>query len=302
MNIISRHNFRVGDKNNFDPNFRDRNDQRKEARYRVINNVKRIVSTFAGVAAALALTLCQVGAVGSPNGAFNWYCMRNADHRQPVCDPSMRFIEDYDGYYVDHRYGDDCKEKVIYLTFDAGYENGNVEKVLDVLGSEGVKGSFFILSHLVKSCPELVQRMTDEGHAVCNHTSKHKDMTKYHSAEEFAAELRELEQIYKTTTGKEMFKIYRPPEGRFSEENLKIANELGYKTVFWSFAYADWDNANQPDPDIALKKILDNVHNGEIMLLHPTSETNVRILGSLIRELKAKGYSFRTVNSLGDAR
>ena len=209
----------------------------------------------------------------------------------------MRFIEDYDGYYVDKKHGDECSERVIYLTFDAGYENGNIGRILDTLKEKGVPAAFFILANLVKTNTELVKRMVDEGHIVCNHTASHRDMTKL-SDDEFAAELARMEKLYSDLTGHEIAKYYRPPEGKFSEANLKKAKELGYKTIFWSFAYADWDNNKQPDPERAIKLIIDNAHNGEIMLLHPTSKTNADILGRVIDELRAQGYSFGSLDQL----
>ena len=210
----------------------------------------------------------------------------------------MSFIEKYSCYYVDKKHNESSQDKVIYLTFDAGYENGNVTKILDILKTEKVSGAFFVLSHLIEANTELVKRMADEGHLVCNHTARHRDMTRYHTKEEFAAELDALNTLYKEKIGLEMPKYYRPPEGKFSEENLKFADELGYKTVFWSFAYADWDNAHQMSPAAAEKKILDNIHNGEVMLLHPTSATNVAVLGNVIRQLKAQGYRFGTLDEL----
>lgn len=230
--------------------------------------------------------------------AMSWYCKREKEHKQPRADANMRFIEKYGGYYVDKSHGDECDDKVVYLTFDAGYENGNVAKILDTLKEEGVTGAFFVLEHLIADNKELIVRMAGEGHDVCNHTCSHKDMTRAESKEEFAAELSELEKIYKEITGYKMKKYYRPPEGRFDEKTLKWADELGYKTVFWSLAYADWDNDNQPAPDAALKKLTDNVHNGAVILLHPTSRTNAEILGEFIRTLKAEGYRFGTLDEL----
>ena len=230
--------------------------------------------------------------------AYNWYCVRNAEHKQPPAAPELLFVEKYGGFYVDKKHGDDAEDKVIYLTFDAGYENGNVEKILDVLDQENVKGAFFILSNLIKKEPELVKRMADNGHTVCNHTSTHKDMSRVSSIEEFKAETEALEALYTELTGYTMPKYFRYPEGRFSEQSMKYADELGYKSIFWSFAYADWDNAKQPSSEAAKKKIMDNIHNGEVMLLHPTSATNAAILGDVIRELKAQGYRFGTLDEL----
>lgn len=230
--------------------------------------------------------------------AYNWYCMRNKNHSQPRCEPNMNFITNYGGFFVDPSHGDANPEKRIYLTFDAGYENGNIEKILDVLREKDVKAAFFILENLIKSNTDLVVRMSEEGHTVCNHTARHKDMTRFHTAEEFSAELKKLEDVYRAYTGKELARFYRPPEGRFSEENMKFASDLGYKTIFWSFAYADWDNNNQPSREKALKLILDNLHNGEIMLLHPTSATNAAIIGEVIDALRAEGYTFGTLDEI----
>ena len=229
--------------------------------------------------------------------AQSWYCIRNKEHKQPRLDEPMKFIEQLGGYYVDKNHGDNCEEQVVYLTFDAGYENGNVEKILDVLSDEKVTAAFFILGNLVTSNTQLVKRMIADGHTVCNHTYSHKDMTKL-TSEAFEAELKRLESIYTEYTGATMPKYYRPPEGRYSFENMKCANQLGYKTIFWSFAYADWDNDNQMSPNDAKEKILSNMHNGAVILLHPTSATNAEILGDVIKELKSKGVRFGTLDEL----
>ena len=223
---------------------------------------------------------------------YSWYFKKTSGGQRPPIASEMSFIEDYNGYFL----GKD--EKVIYLTFDAGYENGNVEKILDVLKEKNVPGAFFILDNLVLKNTELVVRMADEGHTVCNHTAKHRDMSAVQSKDEFAEELNKMAQIYKDTTGYDMAMYYRPPEGKYSEENMQWANELGYKTIFWSFAYADWDNNAQPDPAKAKEKILSSTHNGEVILLHPTSATNAAILSDLIDEWTAMGYRFGTLDEL----
>lgn len=248
------------------------------------------------VAAAALCLLFQTTAAASGNG-LNWYCMRKKNHMQPRCESNMRFIEDYGGYYIDKKHDDASSSRMVYLTFDAGYENGNISRVLDILKEKKVPAAFFILSNLIKSNTDLVKRMADEGHIVCNHTASHRDMTEL-DAEAFATELKKLEQIYREHTGREMAKYYRPPEGRFSEANMKYANDMGYKTIFWSFAYADWDNNKQPDPGRAFALIIDNLHNGEVMLLHPTSKTNADILGRVIDELLSQGYVFGSLDQL----
>lgn len=231
--------------------------------------------------------------------ATSWYCIRKKDHTQPTLPSELAYVKDYDVYWIDEKNSDfDGEDKVIYLTFDAGYENGNIEKILDTLKEEGVRASFFILDNMIIKNEALVKRMIDEGHTVANHTLKHKDMTKMTCREEVERELGELEALYKKTYGLEMCKLYRPPEGKVNERSLSWAKELGYKTVMWSFAYADWDNGKQPSSEYAMKKILDNLHNGEVMLLHPTSATNAAIMKELIVELKGRGYRFATVEEL----
>ena len=210
----------------------------------------------------------------------------------------MLFVEKLGGFFIDKNKTDSDTDKVVYLTFDAGYENGNVEKILDTLKDKEVRGAFFVLGNLVTSNTDLVKRMADEGHLVCNHTYHHRDMSKYTDKAEFALELTSLEDAYRKLTGREMSKYYRPPEGRFTEQNLKLAQEMGYSTVFWSFAYADWDNNKQPSAEYALKKILSNVHNGAVILLHPTSSTNAKIMPQLIDSLKSSGYRFGTLDEL----
>lgn len=227
-----------------------------------------------------------------------WYCKHAKDHVQPILDSRLAFIEDYNAYYIDRRNCDaNAEEKVIYLTFDAGYENGNIEKTLDILREEQVPAAFFILDTILYKNQELVVRMVNEGHTVANHTARHRDMSQY-SNEAFLAELHTLEALYKEKIGGEMAKYYRPPEGVFSRENLACAAENGYKTIFWSFAYPDWDNQKQMPIEKAKQIILDNLHNGEVMLLHPTSNTNVQILAEVIREAREKGYRFGTLDEL----
>lgn len=232
--------------------------------------------------------------------AYHWYCVHVKDHLQPRVGTELAFVEDLDGYYIDHRHPTvQDAEKVIYLTFDAGYENGNVTKILDILKEESVPAAFFILGHIVTEHTELVQRMVADGHTVCNHSVRHKDMSSW-SDEAFLEELKTLENLYQEHVGGSLSPYYRPPEGCFSRQNLICAKENGYRTVFWSFAYPDWDNQKQMTPAQAKKIIMENIHNGEVMLLHPTSETNVAVLKDVISELKAQGYRFGTLDELTD--
>lgn len=249
----------------------------------------------------LALVLLAVpGMILRPACAdgVSWYCTRTENHVQPIADPSLRAVEQYGGYYIDHTHTQpDAEDKVVYLTFDAGYENGNVAKVLDALKSEDAVGAFFILGHVAERYPDLVRRMSAEGHLVCNHTYSHKNLCG-RSAAEISEELIRLETACRDGAGVEVAKYFRPPEGCFDETMLSEVQGLGYKTIFWSFAYADWDNAKQPDPTLAKKKILDNLHNGAVILLHPTSATNAAILGDVLREMKTQGYRFGTLDEL----
>ena len=233
----------------------------------------------------------------SAGKVHSWYCMRNSTHTLPPIENSMGFITECDAIYADTEAAKNG-EKVIYLTFDAGYENGNVAKILDVLKKHNAEGAFFVLENLIKRNPELVKRMDDEGHLVCNHTLSHPDMTKVDSIEKFSEQVIGLEKLAKENLGIEIAKFYRPPEGKFSRRDLEFAKELGYKTVFWSFAYADWDNGKQPSIEYAEKKILDNAHPGEIMLLHPTSATNAAVLDRVLTKLENEGYRFGSLNSI----
>lgn len=247
---------------------------------------------------AASLLILPTAASADSSSECHWYIKKNDSHSQPPLPSEFSFIEDYGGYYLDRDHGDDCTEKVIYLTFDAGYENGNVEKTLDILKKHNATGCFFILENLVRRNTDLVKRMFDEGHTVANHTMKHKNMAKITDKKEIETELVGLEQLCLELVGDKPAKLYRPPEGSFSEDNLKIVNELGYKTIFWSFAYADWDNDKQMSPDNALSKLLSHTHNGEILLLHPTSSTNAKILDEYLTRLEADGYRFASLEEL----
>lgn len=229
---------------------------------------------------------------------LNWYVNRNKEHNQPTLDKNLSFIEKYNAFYVNKAYKNNKTEKVIYLTFDAGYENGNIECILNTLQEENVKATFFILENLIIKNPDLVLRMRNEGHLVANHSSTHINIAKEKDKNKIKNELEKLENLYFNLTAESMPKYFRPPEGCFDEESLKYINELGYKTVFWSFAYADWDENAQMSQEKAKAKILENVHNGEIMLLHPTSKTNALILKDIIGELRNQGYRFGTVDEI----
>jgi len=254
--------------------------------------MKKIITLFILLALTLSLSF-NISA-----SSYSWYIVKNKENKQPTTDSRFDFIENYNGVYINKNYSAESRDKVIYLTFDAGYSNENLERILDILKEENVTAAFFILSNVIIKSPNIVKRMTEDGHFVCNHTSKHLDISKAKDKNEIKTQIDKLEALYAELTGQNMQKYFRPPEGRFNEESLKYISELGYKTVFWSFAYEDWNNEKQPSSESAKKKIFENLHNGEIMLLHPTSKTNADILKDVIIELKSLGYRFGTLDEL----
>lgn len=244
-------------------------------------------------------TLAVLGS-GLPTAAagdtISWYTKRNRTHTAPVLDGNLRVIEGHKAFYCD-THASEAGKKTVYLTFDAGYENGNVAKIMDILREENVPGAFFVLSHFVSENPELIERMGKEGHLICNHTARHKDMSRADRMT-FEEELHRLEACVEKQTGEKPAPFYRPPEGKFTEENLRWAEETGYTTVFWSLCYADWDNGKQPDPRKAMEILNANVHPGAVVLLHPTSATNAAILSDLIRQWRADGYEFGCLSDI----
>ena len=199
---------------------------------------------------------------------------------------------------LDAAYLGDTTQPVIYLTFDAGYENGCTEQILDTLQKHQVKAAFFLVGNYIERNADLVRRMAEEGHIVGNHTMHHPDMSRISDPAAFEKELSDLEVLFQNTTGTQMPKYYRPPQGIYSEENLKMAKELGYKTVFWSLAYVDWNNDAQPTKEEAFRKLIPRIHNGAVVLLHSTSRTNAEILDELLTRWKEMGYRFGTVDEL----
>lgn len=214
-------------------------------------------------------------------------------NKVPTGNVSQEELDKYNAHFID-----DSGEKVIYLTFDSGYENGYTAEILDILKEENVPAAFFLVGNYFKTQPELVKRMTDEGHIVGNHTTTHPDMSQISDFGNFRAEIEQVEVLYYDIMHKDLPKFYRPPQGKFSISNLLHAQKLGYKTVFWSLAYEDWDNSNQPSPEYALEKLNSRIHNGAIVLLHSTSKTNAAILRQLIKDWKEQGYVFKSLNDL----
>ncbi len=246
-----------------------------------------------------SLSIIIIIAFGALNTAAEsncWFVKRNGNNR-PLLQRSQEIIYKYDAYYIDKKLSDQSEDKMLYLTFDAGYENGNIEKILDILKSEKVTAAFFILDNIILKNTDLVTRMREEGHLICNHTKNHKNLTNS-TNEEIYENLKALEDIYYEKTGYHLDKFFRFPEGKYSETSLKCVQSLGYKTIFWSFAYDDWDDSRQPNCDKAIRKIMKNTHNGAVILLHPTSETNKAILPTVIKKWKEDGYKFGNLYNL----
>lgn len=224
------------------------------------------------------------------NKKIGWGIKRNDNHEQPdVGTENKKVLESNEGICLGNN-----EKKYIYLTFDEGYEAGYTEAILETLKNNDVKATFFITAHYVNTQEELVQKMIDEGHIVGNHTVNHKSMPDL-SDEQIKTEILELHQTIYEKFGYEM-KYIRPPMGEFSERTLQITNSLWYRTVMWSFAYEDWNEDKQPNEEEAKEKIINNLHNGEIMLLHGNSKTNTNILDSIIKTARKMGYEFKSLD------
>ena len=223
----------------------------------------------------------------------NWGLFFPKDGERPRGNATAEYLAQYDAYYIGKG-----NEKILYLTFDAGYENNLTAGILDTLEKHDVPAAFFLVGSYIKNNPELIKRMVDEGHIVANHTMTHPDMSQINNREAFIKELTQVEEHYKKITEKDMPKFYRPPKGIYSETNLKLAKELGYKTIFWSSAYKDWEDNNQPSKEEAFSKLLPRTHPGAVILLHNTSKTNALILDDLLTRYKEMGYTFESLNHL----
>ena len=226
----------------------------------------------------------------------NWGLSFQQEGSAPVGNATPEYLAGYNAFYLAPG---DSSEKKIYLTFDAGYENGVTEKLLDVLKEEEVPAAFFVVGNFIEENPQIIRRMEAEGHVVGNHTMHHPDMSAIAAEDDFKKELTELEDAYRKATGKEMKKFYRPPQGKYSQTNLAQANKLGYTTVFWSLAYVDWLQDQQPSREAALNLLNKRIHPQAIVLLHSTSKTNGEILQELIQGWKAQGYTFCSIEDLG---
>ncbi len=236
-----------------------------------------------------------VPASGSVSSA-NWGLGFGQEGSQPTGNASAEELKQYDAHYVGG-----STDKVIYLTFDAGYENGNTQPILDALKKHHVPATFFVVGHYLESAPELVKQMVADGHFVGNHTYHHLDMSSIASKESFEKEMHDVETLFQEITGTELARFYRPPQGKYNTNNLKMAQEMGYHTFFWSLAYVDWYQDKQPTREEAFKKLLGRIHPGAIVLLHSTSSTNGEILDELLTHWEEMGYTFRTLEDFVSA-
>ena len=212
---------------------------------------------------------------------------------QPVGNATATELKKYDAYYVGS-----ADKKVIYLTFDCGYENGYTDAMLDALKKHNAPATFFVVGHYVESAPEQVKRMVAEGHTVGNHTYHHPDMSSISDLTSFKKEVDDVANAFKELTGTDMAMYYRPPQGKYSTKNLEMAKELGYSTFFWSLAHVDWNVDKQPSHEEAMNKLTKRIHPGAIVLLHNTSKTNSEILDELLTKWEEMGYTFGTLEEL----
>lgn len=243
------------------------------------------------VVAAVAVAVGLFAGSSIPTGS--WGLSFREPGQAPVGNAGKDQLKQYDAAYIG-----DTGEKVLYLTFDAGYENGYTGKILEALKKHDAKAAFFLVGNYLQQNPDLVRQMVAQGHTVGNHTMHHYDMSRLTEEAAFVKELEDLEALFRQTTGQELPKYYRPPQGIYSGENLKMAQKLGYRTVFWSLAYVDWNNDSQPTREQAMEKLLGRVHNGAVVLLHATSKTNGEILDELLSKWEEAGYRFGTLEEL----
>lgn len=254
----------------------------------------RLMAAAAGVVLfCFALSALFSAQTAVPTGS--WGLSFRTEGQPPVGNATSEALRQYDAVYVGS-----AAKKVIYLTFDAGYENGYTAQILDALKAHNAPAAFFVVGNYLQTSPELVQRMADEGHIVGNHTEHHYDMSRIADFDAFRQELSAVEERYRAITGQEMPKYYRPPQGVYSEDNLKMAKELGYRTVFWSLAYVDWKQDDQPTAEQAFAKLIPRIHSGAVVLLHSTSKTNAEILDALLTKWEELGYCFGSLDALYD--
>ena len=222
----------------------------------------------------------DTNAAGIPNGVF-WYDSQwgkyNAD-----------FVSEMSKKYNEGK----TKDKVIYLTMDCGFDNNETGPILDILKEKGVKATFFVTSMFYDARPDLIKRMIDEGHRIGSHSINHYDMTTL-SVEEQQKEIMDVVNKLKKDFNYDC-KLFRFPEGYFSDQTLAVVDNLGLKSVFWTYAYNDYSSTQPPVQD-SYEKAVKYLHPGAIYLLHASSSTNRAFLADWIDSARAKGYQFAGV-------
>ncbi|ERJ13028.1 delta-lactam-biosynthetic de-N-acetylase [Haloplasma contractile] len=226
------------------------------------------------------------------NAGYGWGFKPNDNHKQPEVGIYKDILERHNAYYVGNSH-----RKEIYLTFDAGYENGFTDDILDVLKQHDVPATFFVTGTYMKNNPNLIKRMVNEHHTVGNHTFTHPDMTAI-DITQYKKELKRVEDEFYKLTNQDMMKIMRPPRGRFSDRSLKIADDLGYHNIFWSLAFKDWETKNQHGWQYAYNSVMNRIHPGAVILLHTVSEDNAKALSHIISDLREEGYDFVPIKNL----
>ncbi|MBT9902571.1 polysaccharide deacetylase family protein [Anaerostipes hadrus] len=225
-------------------------------------------------------------------GIERWWLKRNENHQTPEVSDYID-LSKYDAYYVNPK----CKKKKIFLTFDCGYENGFTPKILDVLKKQKIVAAFFVTKPFIREGRELVRRMKKEGHIVGNHTVHHKSMPTL-SDRDNKQEIIDCAEYCKEATGYEMDHFIRPPMGEYNEKTLKLTKSMGYKTIFWSMAYVDFDVNKQPGKQYVVEHFKKYTHNGAIPLMHNVSQSNAEALDEVITNLKKEGYQFESLKKL----
>lgn len=252
--------------------------------------------TLGSLLGILTGTLSPTKETSASVQSASWGLSFQEEGKRPAGNATIDDLKQYNAYYAS-----DTDEKILYLTFDAGYENGNTPAILEALKKHQAPAVFFAVGNFIKDNPDLIKRMITEGHIVGNHTMTHPDMSQISSMESFQKELEGVEELYTSVTGEPMTKFYRPPRGVYSTENLSMAKELGYSTFFWSLAYVDWIQEQQPSKEEAFQKLIPRIHPGAIVLLHNTSSTNAAILDELLTRWKEMGYQFHSIKELTEA-
>lgn len=226
------------------------------------------------------------------NQKYEWWFKRNTEHEKSGAQEIVD-IAKYDAFYVDSK----TKDKVIYLTFDCGYENGYTNTILDILKKHNAKAIFFVTKPFVKDNIEIAKRMKEEGHFVGNHTCKHPSMPSK-TVEQLKKEINGCAEYFKEATGYDIDPFFRPPMGEYSERTLQLTKDLGYKTIFWSMAYLDYDVNNQPGAEYVVNHFKKYYHSGAIPLIHNVSKSNTQALDEVLTFLEKEGYRFGTVDEI----